>query len=134
MILIAGHDVAVAQWVASKTGREIAPPYTALGWIGRDDHLAIGMVFYGYAPRGNLDMAVAASGLLTRGVIRAAAHYAFVQVGARRVTARPPALHERAIAILRRVGFVREAVLKDFYEDDDAVQLRLRRRDAERWL
>jgi hypothetical protein len=134
MRVVVGHDVAVAGWVGEQIGAPMIPPYTALGFLDRSDRLAAGFVFYGCVPGGNVDMAVAARGLLTRGTLRAVAHYAFEQLGAARITCRPPASYDRAIGILKRVGFVQETVCKGWYGADNAVQLRILKRDARRWL
>lgn len=135
MRLLIGHDIAVAQWVGDRVGQPQTPPYTAIGFLDRDGVLAAGFVFYGYVPGGNIDMAVAARGRLTRGALAAVAHYAFEQTRATRITVRPPADHERALRILHRVGFRREAVCKHWYAvGRDAVQLRILKNEAKRWM
>lgn len=135
MQVLIGHDVAVATWVGNRIGVPMTPPYTAIGFLDRDGALAAGFVFYGYVPGGNVDMAVAARGMLTRGAIRAVAHYAFVQAGAARISVRPPASNERAIDILKRAGFKPEAPLKHFYgKGAPALQLRIFKSEAKRWL
>lgn len=130
--LLIGHDIAVAAWVADRIGLgPMTPPYTAIGFLGRDERLAAGFVFYGNVPRGNVDMAVAVNGFMTRGAIRAIAHYAFEQLQASRVTCRPPVTHERAIKNLKRAGFRPEAVLKDWHGvGGDALQMRIRKTEA----
>jgi hypothetical protein len=134
VILLVGHDVTVAEWVAGKIGTPMCPPYTALGWIDNEGLLRVGFVFFDYQPEGNMDMAVAASGRFTRGIFRDVANYVFVQSGASRLTARIKRRNKRAGEILKRVGFVSEAVCKNYYADDDAVQYRILKAQARRWL
>lgn len=128
-----GHDAEVAAWVGEKIGSPISPPYTALGWIDDSGALSAGFVFYGYSGS-NVDLAIAASGRFTRGMISAVANYVFGQIECRRATARTARKNERACSILRRIGFRQETICKHYYQDDDAVQFRLLRRDARKWL
>lgn len=134
MQILLGHDVAVAQWVGEKIGTPIAPPYTAIGFIDRGGTLRVGFVFFRYEPGGNLDFTLAATAPLQRGMLRAVGHYVFEQLGCRRLTSRPRAGQARQADMLKRAGFVLEARLKDYYADDDALQFRLLRRDAMRWM
>ena len=135
MRLITGHDVTVAEWVAGRIGDgPIPPPYTALGWIDGEGLLRVGFVFFDYRPAGNMDMAVAASGRFTRGVFRDVWVYVFEHAGASRLTARVKRGNRLACSILERAGFVKECNCKNYYADDDAVQYRILRVQAERWL
>lgn len=138
MHLLLGHDVVVAQWVGERVGAPQTPPYTAIGFLGPQGVLAAGFVFYSLVPNvpaGNIEMAVAARGRLTRGVIAAVGHYVFEQVGASRITCRPPADHARAISILKRIGFTQETVCRDWYGPGrHATQLRILKHEAKRWL
>lgn len=145
MRLLPGHDATIAEWVGARIGVPVAPPYTALGWIedfvdqdGRErpggGTLRVGFVFYGYAPGGNIDIAVAASGRLTRGMLATVADYVFDQIGATRITARAFKRNGQACDMLKRAGFTAECVAKAYYGPaDDAVQFRMLRRDC-RWL
>lgn len=132
--LLIGHDAAVAEWVGNRIGVPVAPPYTALGWVDDNGTLKVGFVFYGYAPGGNIDIAVAASGRMTRGMLTTVGDYVFGQIGATRITARAFKRNEQACDMLKRAGFVAECVAKAYYGPaDDAVQYRLLKRDC-RWL
>jgi hypothetical protein len=134
MRLLIGHDATVAEWVGNRIGVPVAPPYTALGWIDGEGTLKAGFVFYGYAPGGNIDIAVALSGRLTRGMLAAVADYVFRQIPATRMTARAIASNDKACAMLKRAGFVQECICKAYYGADDAVQFRMLKREATRWL
>lgn len=134
MHILLGHDVAVAGWVGEKIGAPIPPPYTAIGFLDRDGTLRVGFVFFRYEPNGNLDFTLAATAPLQRGMLRAIGHYVFEQLGCKRLTSRPRASNARQADMLKRAGFVLEARLKDYYADDDALQFRLLRRDAMRWM
>jgi hypothetical protein len=132
--LITGHDDVIAEWVGDRIGAVIVPPYTAMGWIDDDGTLAVGFVFNGYIPGGNLEMALASSGRLTRGMLRAVARYVFEDAQATRITVRTRRKNDRGCQMLKRAGFVEECVCKDYYPDDAAVQFRMLKSDAERWF
>ncbi len=129
-----GHDAAIAEWVGRKIGAEIAPPYTAMGWIDDEGTLCVGFVFHSYIPGGSIEMALASSGRLTRGMLRTVAQYVFDYAGARRITVRTKRKNERACDLLERAGFVKESICRDYYPDDDAVQFRMLKSQAQRWL
>jgi hypothetical protein len=134
MRALIGEDLAVATWVGNRIGVPMTPPYTAIGFLDAAGAIVAGFVFYNFFVGGNIDMAVAARGRLTRGSLRAVAHYAFEQAGAARVTVRPPADHHRAIEQLKRAGFKPEAVCKNYYGPAAAMQLRILKSEAKRWL
>jgi RimJ/RimL family protein N-acetyltransferase len=133
MKMLLGHDVAVAEWIGNRIGDPIIPPYTALGWLDDDGTLAVGFVFFGYVPGGNIEMGLAATGKLTRGILSAVADYVFRQAGAKRITARCKRRNTKAHNMLKRAGFVQECVCRDYYHDDDAVQFRLTKSGC-KWL
>ena len=131
---LVGHDAVVAEWVGNRIGVPIAPPYTALGWIDDEGTLKVGFVFYGYAPGGNIDVAIASSGRLTRPIIRTVARYVFEQIPATRMTMRPKRSNRVACDILVRLGFKVECVCKSYYgSNEDAVQYRMLKSEC-RWL
>lgn len=134
MRALCGHDAAVAEWVGNRIGVVMTPPYTAIGFLDRAGTLVAGFVFYGYTPGGNIDIAIALSGRLTRGALRAVCQYAFVQIPATRITARPLRSHAAACDQLKRAGFVQECVARDYRGPGlDVLQLRLIAKDC-RWL
>jgi hypothetical protein len=113
----------------------MTPPYTAIGFLDRTGAIVAGFVFYGYVPGGNIDMAGACRGRLTRGVLRAIAHYAFEQSGARASRCARRRALTSAIDQLKRAGFKPEAVSPDWYGAGvAALQLRIRKTEAKRWL
>lgn len=133
MRLLLGHDATVAEWVGERIGSPMVPPYTALGWLDDVGNLAVGVCFFNFVPGGNIEMGLAASGRLTRGILSAVAHYAFFQVGARRITARVKRGNERAADMLMRAGFKAECNCKRYYADDDAMQFRMFKSEC-KWL
>jgi hypothetical protein len=133
MKMLLGHDVTVLEWIDKRTGTTTAPPYTALGWIDDDGRLSVGVAFFNYTPGGNIDMALAATGKLTRRILSAVADYVFRRAGAKRITARCKRKNTKAHNMLKRAGFVQECVCRDYYPDDDAVQFRITKSGC-KWL
>jgi hypothetical protein len=129
-----GHDEVVAKWVGEKIGAVIVPPYTVMAWIDENGVLATGFVFHSYIPGGSIEMALASRGRLTRKMLREVAHYIFEDNAARRITVRTKRKNERACSMLERAGFVKESVCRAYYPDDDAVQFRMLKSNAMRWL
>lgn len=135
MRLLIGHDEAVASWVGSKLGHPLCPPYTALGWIDDNGTLRIGFVFHRYIPNGNIEIDVASTAGWTRGVLRTVCAYAFNGLGVQRMTAVTRLDNKRVRSILERAGFRFECVMRQFYgPQGDAMQFRMFKSDAKRWL
>lgn len=134
MTPLVGHDAVVAEWVGRKIGAVIVPPYSVMAWIDEDGTLATAFVFHSYIPGGSIEMALASSGQLTRRMLREVAHFVFEQAGARRITVRTKRRNQRACSMLKRAGFKEESICRAYYEDDDAVQLRMLKSEAKRWL
>lgn len=134
MTPIFGEDVAVAAWVSERIGRPIEPPYTAIGFRDHNGGLA-GVVFNDYVPGGNIEMTVASDVRFTRRMFKIIARYVFGQLGCCRLTVRTRKSNAAVCEMAERIGFVREATLKDFFGPGDHAELfRMLRRDCKRWL
>lgn len=93
-----------------------------------------GIVFEGYNGRSVTGhLAGTDKRWLSRTLLRAAAQYAFVQLGCVRITGLVPASNEEALKLDLRLGFTIEALLKDAAYDGDMFVLRMFARDC-RWL
>lgn len=133
MELIFGQDEAVAAWASARLGTAIVRPYVAIG-VGDGSQLRAAMVFNDYTGA-NIEITVASdpSGW-TRAAVREAFAYPFRQAGCRRLTLRTRADNAAVLGIAARLGFRREGVLRDFYDDGcDAVVFGLLRSEC-RWI
>lgn len=70
---------------------------------------------------------------LTRGALKAAFRYPFVQLGCRRVTGLVAARNKASLHWMKRVGFTYEGLRRDALPDDDEIMFGMPRREC-RWL
>jgi hypothetical protein len=133
MELIFGQDEAVAEWASSRLGTTLVRPYVAIG-VGDASGLHAAMVFNDYTGA-NIEITVTSDPAgWTRAAVRAAFAYPFRQVGCRRLTLRTRADHTVVLDIAARLGFQREGVLREFYDDGcNAVVFGLLRSEC-RWI
>jgi hypothetical protein len=135
MRLLFGHDEAVAGFVGQGLGIVIHPPFTAIGIVS-DDGLSGGMVFNNFNGS-NIDLTVYTVRPATRGVIRAAAHYVFIQLGCNRISATTRRSNKRACKAIVKLGFTYEATRKQWFgpnRADDGIAYVMTREQAGKWL
>lgn len=126
--------IPVAAFVADHLQRPIVPPFTAIGVERRGD-LVAGAVFNNYN-RWNIDVTVYGPGAFYRGVMRALAHYAFVQLKVGRVTASTQRDNIKAQTMLLQFGFKKEAEQERYFGpsiDQDAFVYRMTIDDLPPW-
>ena len=136
MQLVFGRDVEVAQWVARRLDLVIVPPYAAIGATRDGRTLCAGAVFNQWNGA-NLEVTLYGPGCLSRGAIRAVCHYAFSQVGARRLSAVTRRSNKAMQRLLPRLGFRFEGVARRYfgpYRRDDALRFVLFPDAADRWM
>lgn len=144
MRLLFGHDTDVAIFVGAGLNVVLIPPYTTIGVLsdGVTDAgepvsvLVGGMVFSGFN-RSNIDMTVYFARQPRRGVIRAAAHYCFEQLGCNRVSATTRRANRHANVVIQKLGFKYEATRKQWFgpsDDDDGIAYVMTRENAGKWL
>lgn len=136
MRLVFGHDDDVADFVSQSLGIVIYPPFTAIGFA-KASGLVGGAVFNGFNGS-NIEVTMYAPRGMLRGVLRALAHYTFVQLRCNRVTARTKRSNKPVQRMLTRGGFAFEGVMKRYFGPDrmdDAMLYRLDKETAlQRWI
>ena len=135
MPLLAGHDEAVAEWVATNLGVTIAPPYVSLGVLGADGVLIGGAVFSGYSGA-NIDVTIYGPRAMTRAAMRAGFGYVFGQLRCERLTARCKRSNASMRRLIDRLGFKYEGAQRRYWgpdRNDDAMVYGMTR-DECRWL
>lgn len=135
MQLLFGHDQLVAEFVGQGLGVTIHPPFTAIGIVSHET-LVGGMVFNNFNGS-NIDLTVYTVRPATRGIIRAAAHYCFIQNRVHRISATTRRSNKRACAAIQKLGFRYEATRKMWFgpnRSDDGVTYVMTREDARKWL
>lgn len=134
--LIFDHHDLVADWVAERVGSVIAKPYVAIGATRDEQTFCAGAVFNNWNGH-NIEITLASDHGLTRGTIRGIYHYLFVQSKAGRVTAHTRRSNKVMRAMLPRLGFQEEGVVKRFYgpnKRDDAFIFALFPENARKFL
>ncbi len=139
MILVGGQDQKVAKWASLVLGKPIVQPYAAFGIIEPDGLLRGAAIFNDYqGPGGNIEMTYVGAGTMTRKVLKALAHYAFVSCAASRVTFKTMRQNIVTRKLLGKAcrGLTHEGVLRRYYTTEksgDALVYVLSRENAKRW-
>ena len=123
-MIVAGPEV--GHWVMGRIGGFFDPVcMSAIGWesAGR---LVAGASFRDWNGV-SIEGQIAADRPLTRGFLFAIFDYPFRQLGARKIVATTSADHIRSIRLLRRLGFVEEACLRDAAPGGDLIIYTMRR-------
>ena len=134
---IPGHDQAVAEWAAARTGFNFYAMHTAFGIVGRSGVIEGAAIFSDYYPGGNIELTYVGSGTLTRAIVRKIGQYAYETLGVSRITAKTQRRNATVCKLLPRAGFEFECIQKRYFgptKDDDAVVYSLSSKKAERWL
>jgi len=133
MILVFGHDAAVADWVAERIPHMNGQfrDFAAIG-VAESGKLVAGVVYHDHYPRYRhiqISMAADSPRWAQRGVIRGLLAYPFVQLGCERVTLTVPHTSHRVLKFTKGIGFVSEGVLRRGFGDAHAVVLGMLSRD-----
>lgn len=132
MIVEAGHDKEVADWLKS-FGVSFVPPFSTLAMI-KDGKVIACAVFNNYQDS-NIDMSVVFGRriALTRGNLRALFQYPFKQLGVNRISVRTRSNNMSVRKQIRRLGFEPEGKQPQFYGSEDAMLYGMVR-SACKWL
>lgn len=92
------------------------------------------IVYSRFAPH-NIEMSIASSSprWATKGFIRAAYTYPFVQLNKRRITAVVEDGNDKAVAMNKKLGHIEEGRLKCWFGDKDGIIFRMLREEC-KWL
>lgn len=126
MILL-GHDEAVANWVASFTGKPFQPPYTAFGSV-HEGRITGGFVFTNFNGT-SIELSLAGHGVTHRGLWRAILHYVFDQLKAHRIEIHTSENNTVVKKLAPRLGFAFEGKSRNFYGREHALVYSLVRDD-----
>ena len=106
-------------------------------WISSldDDGKLLGVVVLSRFTPWNCELSAAGVShkFMTRAFIKAVFRYCFVDCGLRRITAVVEDGNILALEIDKRLGFVQEARLENWYGDIDGIVLRMKREEC-KWL
>ena len=111
-------DEYVAGWMAERMGETIIPPYTAFATVSADGQLMAGVLFNQFN-EGSVEVSLYAPRHVSRGLLRAAAAYAFRDLQCNRITARTRASSLSVQKFIERVGFRKEGVIRSYYRSGE---------------
>lgn len=131
--MLLGHDEAVCAWAAQKLGHSFMPPASVIGWVSHQGKIKAAALLFGMYDNGNIDMGLVIEPPMSRKFVSTTFFHIFSQLGCSRVTVRPPKSKSGAIEQLEKAGFKKEATLKNYYGEGDAVQLRMLKADC-KWI
>jgi L-amino acid N-acyltransferase YncA len=112
----------VAEWVSGRTGCAIPNFGSALGMTNAAGDLVAGVMYEGFT-----GASVTATIAIDKGVIvgkefmRVIFQYPFEQLKVRKLFAFIAEANKPSIAFVKRVGFVEEGRIKEYYESGDAL-------------
>ena len=130
MIVIDGDDYIIA-YVERSLGIAVERPARAIGLMDDEKRPLCAAIFNDFNGS-NIEVTLVAE-RMTRGALRYIAQYVFGTCGCRRLSARAKKRNKRSLRFMKRVGFTYEAVLKRYYQDDDAVLFRMFKEECA-WL
>lgn len=106
------------RFVESKLKVAICDPYIGL-LVERGGKQIGAVIINDYTPGRNIELTVVANGPWGMTDFRDIIRYCFDRV--RRITMRTSVKNDRAIKMLNALGFKREGVLREWFEDSDAI-------------
>ncbi|WP_342714449.1 GNAT family protein [Bradyrhizobium sp. B024] len=116
--MVRQDDEAARRYVERELGLHVADPF--IGLLVERDHKLVGAVILNdYTPGQNIELTAHTKGNWSASDVRDVARYCFGRV--RRITARTSAKNDRAVKMLTVLGFKREGVLRDWFNDADAI-------------
>jgi hypothetical protein len=106
------------RYVERNLGLHVADPF--IGLIVEKDGKQVGAVILNdYTPGQNIELTAHTCGNWSVSDVRGVARYCFERV--RRITARTSVKNTRAAYMLTALGFQREGVLRNWFDDADAI-------------
>jgi hypothetical protein len=125
----------VGKWVTEKSGGRYTQGATGIGII-KDGKLAVGVMYDGFTGRnGSILMSSRCDDpkATSKWFYWAIFDYPFNQLGVKRCNVLVHENNERALKLNKKLGFVGDTVIKDYFPNGDAVLLAMYRSDC-RWL
>ncbi len=121
--LIFGADRQVADFVENQLGQDVSfsKDFSAIG-VGNEQGLVAGVVYNNFEGR-DIQSSIASTSpnWASRGVLYAIFAYPFLQLKCARLSALTRSQNVKSNIFLRKAGFRQEGLLRNWYEDDDAI-------------
>lgn len=121
----------IAAWAGAELRVTFAPPYIALASVDHRNTI-IGVIVLNNFDGSNIDLTAVGVGGFAPSTVRHIVDYVFVKMQCSRMTLKTRRSNHRVRKILKK-HFTFEAVLKNWFGNEDAFQFRMCR-DECRWL
>lgn len=132
--LVIGHDKLVSRWTANELGVDEWMHAVAAIGVMRDETPVAGVVYYAYRwPTIEMACASIDTKWLNKGFLRTFFHYPFNILNCKRVVSLVDDDNYHALEFNRKLGFVKEAHMKDAHPNGDAILLRMLKSEC-RWI
>jgi RimJ/RimL family protein N-acetyltransferase len=116
--LVRQDDEAASHYIIERLCVQISKPFIGL-LVERDGKQIGAVVLNDYRRHGNIELTVVISGPWSIKDFRDIIRYCFDRV--RRITMKTRSDNARAISMLEALGFKREGVMREWFEDSDAI-------------
>jgi hypothetical protein len=116
--LVRQDDEAARKYIVERLGLYITQPF--IGLMVEKDGKNIGAVILNdYRPKRNIELTAHTCGNWSVRDVRDITRYCFIRV--KRITARTAVNNTRAIRMLETLGFKREGMMREWFDDSDAI-------------
>lgn len=117
-------DTRAREYAESSLGIVLCPPFVGLLLLDDNEAVKGVVIVNGYTKR-NANVTVCSEGSWALGAARDLARYLFVKLGCARITAVTKSTNVKAIRACEALGFKREGIMRDHFDDCDGILLGL---------
>lgn len=129
------YAAAVLEWFRESSGcQPIFGRYSGYSIYNELDQLK-GVILYTNMSKTNIDMHWWMPNCMTKSIISHMFSYPFVELELIRITGTINSSNEKIIKIVERLGFEKEAVVKDYYNlHEDMLIYKITKEKAQKWM
>jgi hypothetical protein len=131
--LLFGHDAEVAQWVGSKMAGHFLQPHIAVGMLDSEGSLRGAFVLAYHTPT-TAEMTVYSECVISNGMWKEFARYAFLGLGLYRMQIRTARSNKTVKKAAPKYGFKFEGVARDYFAPGDDALLFYMTPSTCRWI
>jgi RimJ/RimL family protein N-acetyltransferase len=124
-----GHAIATA------AGTHFNPAVdVSIGRVNKNGNLLGGVIYSGYTGASiGIHVAAFSDYWINKDMLWVTFHYPFVRLGCHKIFGQVPSYKTKTLEFDKKLGFIEEARIKDFFPDGDLIVLSMKREDC-RWL
>jgi RimJ/RimL family protein N-acetyltransferase len=112
----------VAEWVSIRTGCSVPDKGSAIGFTNLDDEIVAGVLYENFTGASiTATIAIESGTTLPASFIRYILEYPFEELGVKKIFAMIAETNGRSAAFVKKLGFVEETRVKDYFEGGDMI-------------